>query len=284
MGRLLFLNKNNGGVIQTERPQEDLMELLIKKTKELGHVVSFSEAKADPGMVEPNTYAYYFDSFGKAAKRAWDRVSSSIEEPKESNIETVNETEDSAQEDTDEESEESDQKSTINDSASSSQETINIQKESPQVLREKEVVRNTSQNYGRKLNYSTDSIKEQLNDFYERKGHLPSQVDCLKYGFPSWGTMLKYLGPRENWSDFIEIKAKQEETKPADNTPAASTTLAEHTESTATKKLPEVEIKDSSENGKVEIHHSNKSNNSVAIEIKIILPDREGPIVVNLTI
>ena len=110
MGRLLFLDKNNGGAIQTENPQKDLMELLIKKTKELGHIVSFSEAKADPEMVQPNTYAYYFDSFGKAAKRAWDRVSSSIEEPKESSSETVNEAEDSTQEDTDEESEEPDQK------------------------------------------------------------------------------------------------------------------------------------------------------------------------------
>lgn len=74
--RLIFLNKNNGDVFSTSNPEKDLMDLLIDKTKTLGHMLTFDEASTIPDMVEPNSYAFYFGSFSNAAKLAWFKAKS----------------------------------------------------------------------------------------------------------------------------------------------------------------------------------------------------------------
>ena len=65
------LSKNNGKSVWANNPEQFLMELLVEKTRQAGHIISFKEASQDPEMVEPNNYAPYFGSFSEATKIAW---------------------------------------------------------------------------------------------------------------------------------------------------------------------------------------------------------------------
>ena len=50
--------------------KKSLFEKLMRKTKELGRRVSFSEMQEDPAMPSPNQYAFYYGSFDEASKMA----------------------------------------------------------------------------------------------------------------------------------------------------------------------------------------------------------------------
>lgn len=56
--------------------KKKLFEMLVKKTKELGRQVSFSEMKEDPAMPDPNLYSYYYGSFSEAAREAYRLITS----------------------------------------------------------------------------------------------------------------------------------------------------------------------------------------------------------------
>lgn len=69
--RLIFFSKNNGELFGVTDPKKDLLDLLVKKTMQCGHMITFDEASADPDMVKPNSYAFYFGSYSVAAEKAW---------------------------------------------------------------------------------------------------------------------------------------------------------------------------------------------------------------------
>lgn len=54
--------------------RQQLFDILVKKTKELGREVTFQEMEEDPGMPSPNDYAFYYGSFSNATKVAYNYV------------------------------------------------------------------------------------------------------------------------------------------------------------------------------------------------------------------
>lgn len=76
--RRVTLHTNGGNKHITDRPEEDIMNQLVEKTKALGHPLSFEEMKSSPEMFTPMTYAIYFDSFPNAAAKAWNIVKRDI--------------------------------------------------------------------------------------------------------------------------------------------------------------------------------------------------------------
>lgn len=51
--------------------KDEMLNLLVSKTKELGRRPSFTEVREDKDMPDPNDYAYHFRSFTDAAEIAW---------------------------------------------------------------------------------------------------------------------------------------------------------------------------------------------------------------------
>ena len=51
--------------------KDEMLNLLVLKTKELGRRPSFTEVREDQNMPDPNDYAYHFRSFTDAAEIAW---------------------------------------------------------------------------------------------------------------------------------------------------------------------------------------------------------------------
>lgn len=70
----IFFEKNDGSNFGTNNPKKDFMNLLVEKTKAAGHMFSFDEASADPDMIKPNSYAFYYGSYTAAAEIAWSKV------------------------------------------------------------------------------------------------------------------------------------------------------------------------------------------------------------------
>lgn len=70
----MFIKLNNGKQAFFEVPEEGLMQLLTKKTATMGRLLTREEVKSDPEMAPPNTFAFYFGSFGEAANKAWRMV------------------------------------------------------------------------------------------------------------------------------------------------------------------------------------------------------------------
>ena len=76
----IFFEKNDGSYFDTNNPRKDFLNLLIKKTRAHGHMLTFEEARDDPDMIKPNSYAFYFGSFTMAAEIAWSEVRREIGE------------------------------------------------------------------------------------------------------------------------------------------------------------------------------------------------------------
>ena len=166
--RLLFFSKNDGNKFSTENPEKDLMDLLIEKTISAGHMLSFEEASKDPEMVQPNNYAYYFGSFGEAAKMAWRRArppnkkSDGLTEQGRKLVETLQKT----------------RQITGTPYRREVSWMSELQKKTPR---------------GKNARYTVEEIKEALKEFYNRNGRLPSSKDAKRYdsGLPSWPTLIK---------------------------------------------------------------------------------------------
>ena len=282
MERLVSFETNGGGVFQATNPQEDLMNLLVQKTKELGHEVSFSEAKEDPNFVQPNSYAYYFDSFGRAAKRALYLANLDNDEDETKEPEKTNQTQDTV-----------------------------TAKKGEKLIRSKLLDTNNTRP---KIHYTSEEIKKRLTDFYKEKGHLPTQGDVLKYGLPSWATIIKFLGPREGWLDIVESQIEDQGTESEGEADEGEGQPADEEQKTEGKKQPtdQVEIEevseeeseddseevsvatevvknvpDPSDSPDIEIKSFGQikiGEDPIAIEIKITLPGREKPVLINLTL
>lgn len=76
---MLKLTKNDGSFIICEandNPKSVLMGTLMYYTDREHRLLTFEDAAKIPGMIRPNTYAYYYGSFNKAAELAWSRITS----------------------------------------------------------------------------------------------------------------------------------------------------------------------------------------------------------------
>ena len=282
MWRQLTFDRNNGGKYTTGHPEVDLMDLLVVKTAALGHMLTFSEAAADPDMVTPNSYAYYFGSFSEAAKQAWQKVGAMAR----SGVLTEN-----------------------------ACKLINSYCNKPSekgVNQMSEIIK--SKRGGKKPQYSIAELEAKLKDFYAKNGRLPTQTDVRKYnsGLPAWGTMIKFLGPKSSWLDIVEGKPVVTPPEVSATDPQATVSEAQPTTETSEPKTTEepdnfieepdcdddiinetieaafeenIANEDTSEESPIvkSISHTTHGD-LVDIEIKITLPDREKPVLINLTI
>lgn len=315
--RLLFFSKNNGDKFGAEKPEKDLMDLLVEKTISAGHMLSFQEASSDPEMVQPNNYAFYFGSFSDAAKIAWLKARPSIN----GQIGSVEPT-----------------LKTATMSGKTHQHT--------EIPRRKEVIwmseSKEEKQKGKGARYTVEEIKSILVDFYSRTKRLPSQKDAQEYssGLPSWGTLIKFLGPKSGWQAIIDsgqpivgseipsVTTEEETdlqsdgeaavtndfsetTEPVDNaepieSDSGMPAAAVHTPSyddieevsegsgrdTRTKEetpqdsSPQYAMaEDSVQEDDIKVETTSKEHDSlVTLELKIILPDREKPIFIALTV
>lgn len=74
------LNDGSDG-IESAYPYSELWNLLIEKTAEVGHMLTPSEARADPKFVDLNSYAIAFGGrFSDWAKEAWQTITIEQEE------------------------------------------------------------------------------------------------------------------------------------------------------------------------------------------------------------
>ena len=315
--RLLFFSKNNGDKFGTENPEKDLMDLLVEKTISAGHMLSFQEASNDPEMVQPNNYAFYFESFSNATRIAWLKARPSIN----GQIGSVEQT-----------------SKTATMSGKTHQHT--------EIPRRKEVIwmseSKEEKQKGKGARYTVEEVKSVLVDFYSRTKRLPSQKDAQEYdsGLPSWGTLIKFLGPKSGWqaiidngqpavggetpsntaeeevnlrpdSEAIIINEPLETVGSADNAKPIESddgTLdaAVHTpsyndieevsegngrdarikEETPQDSSPQYAMaEDSVQEDDIKVETTSKEHDSlVTLELKIILPDREKPIFIVLTV
>lgn len=59
--------------------KDELMELLVRKTRKEGHKLSFNDVAVDPEMISPNDFAPYWGSFDRAAEIAWGECEAEFE-------------------------------------------------------------------------------------------------------------------------------------------------------------------------------------------------------------
>lgn len=82
-----YLPRNDGSQFFSNNPREDLIGKLVEKTISAGHLLTFEETSDDPKMFRPNSYAFYYGSFGEAAQTAWRKaktiLSQKTKEPEE---------------------------------------------------------------------------------------------------------------------------------------------------------------------------------------------------------
>lgn len=72
-----WLMFNGGERYLSANPAKDLMDLLVEKTKALGHELAFKEVRDNSKMFHLYYYAEYFTSFEHAAHLAWEKVQQS---------------------------------------------------------------------------------------------------------------------------------------------------------------------------------------------------------------
>lgn len=73
---MAYFRLNDGSdSIESEHPHKKIWDLLVKKTIEAGHALTFDEARADPKFINPNEFAVHFGKrFSDWAKEAWRTV------------------------------------------------------------------------------------------------------------------------------------------------------------------------------------------------------------------
>lgn len=174
----VHLAKNKGGYVYLENPKEQLMEMLVDKTLALGHLLSFREACEDPELIDPNNYAFYFGSFGEAAKIAWKRATN----PQRGNKPT-------------------DSKIELPPSSNTHQGGFNqTRNKHPQKPR------------SRTGKYTYREIKKLLVDFYKENDRLPKQAEVMSNpNMPCWATLYRILGDREEWYRIVKAELEKEE-------------------------------------------------------------------------
>ena len=261
----VFVEKNNGNKFGTTDPKKDLMDLLVEKTRALGHILTCEEANADPDMVVSNAYAFYFGSFDAAAKTAWSMVLSPMSQ---TNL-------------------------VDNKTATTQVQDRNPSKEVKFVRTIKEPPKKgtshvrkfpADERRHRVKKFTIADIEDILVNFYNRMGKLPTVTDTLGSDIlPSWGVLNKYLGPKSDWQAIIDRrKAVDTNQGPPEETPE----IIEEPDSSKAKDISNVSSEVVTQQyGNIEVKTSREEQtNTTDIEVKITLPDREKPILIHLTV
>ena len=241
---------NDGTYFLSDNPKDDLMNILVKKTTEAGHLLTFDEASSDLAMIQPNFYAFYYGSFSEAAQKAWKRA-------------TV------------------------------------ILSRATQL--EKERIHMPA-------NYSFETVKEQLVSYYNEHGRLPTQSEIMSNpDFPSWTTMIKFLGPKSGWAQLLPPVAEAHAADPSSDEslidehrklplPSDEKTVPvseDETEVPAEQEIvpvmePVPNAPDAPANfntDDVKINTSrHQAEDAITIEAKLSLPHRDKPVLFTLTV
>lgn len=307
-----FFSKNNGEKFMTANPQEDLMNLLIDKTISAGHILSFKEASEDPEMVKPNDYAAYFGSFDRAAQLAWNKVSPPI-------------TSSDGLTDYGRELARKLKNAPNREKIITYERKVRTSKRKAH-FHERERGNQMSKNRhkDRKPKYTAEQIKEQLIEFYKKTNRLPTQDDAkaCNNNLPSWGTLIKYLGPKDVWMDIVHdgaVSLSTPEGPIAEKNVVVGPVNNEYPQEAANEEIAieqDIARQDASidndgtpnsttDNGissqndepsfnndesslqddepKIETTHQ-EQNDLVTVEMKITLPNREKPVFITLTV
>lgn len=217
-----ILSRNNGKLVRTDNPEQFLMELLVKKTRQAGHMLSFEEASQDPEMVEPNNFAPYFSSFSEAAKTAWRKVQSpqaSTLQSSSSPVRIIPKTKKPP------EIGKKEKFFRFNNPPTRAQIEKHeagpddyLDNEDPVEVAARMQVYNPE---NRTQKYSYDKVKAIIIAFYKRNGRLPT-IDDTKAdpNLPCLATIYKYLGGKREWEKLISSSLRENETPlPPDNPP-----------------------------------------------------------------
>lgn len=293
------LTKSKGGHIYLENPMEELMEMLVEKTLALGHMVSFREACEDPELVDPNSYAFYYGSFSEAAKIAWKKANNphrdksdkdssgviTISKPnskkpsydKVSNRKPHNYTNPNVYKGPllGKHSEQSDTESYLDDDGSE------------QPVADYASKKHLNKTRGRARKYTYESLKKALVDFYKETGRLPKQNEVTaNANLPSWATLYKVLGNREEWYRIIKtellkegtLQAYSEEPIPEDDVikveepPATPEAPSDNTSVLAATIKPIINIK------------YNWEGDTLQVEVRVVKPGNARPVYVTLSV
>ena len=114
----------------------------------------------------------------------------------------------------------------------------------------------TAKKRGRKPRHTFEEIAALLLEFYQQNGRLPTQTEvACEPDWPCWPTMVKHLGPRSGWEERLSLLSK---------------------------KVPLVVTKTEEDGVKVETSHHTENDTSI-ITVKVIIPNREKPFLITLT-
>ena len=241
---------NDGTYFLSDNPKEELMNILVKKTTEAGHLLTFDEANSDLTMIQPNFYAFYYGSFSEAAQIAWKRATTRLSR------------------------------------------TAQSEKERAYMS----------------ANYSFETIKGQLIDYYNEYGRLPTQSEIMSNpDFPSWTTMIKFLGPKSGWAQLLppvaeahtadlpsdELLNDGHSKSPSSSDESTVPALEDETEALAEQEIvpvvePTLDTPDAPTNlntNDVKINTSkHQTEDAITIEVKLSLPHRDKPVLFTLTV
>ncbi len=293
------LAKSKGGYIGLENPMEELMEMLVEKTLALGHMVSFREACEDPDLVDPNSYAFYYGSFSEATKIAWKKANdprrdeSNKELPNTVTISTPN------------------SKKTSYNKASypkpHNYTNPNVYKgpllgkrsERPDTesypdnngsmppVTDYTIKKHYDKTRGHTRKYTYEGLKQIIVDFYKETGRLPKQSEvATNANLPSWATLYKVLGNREEWYRIIKtellkegtLQAYSEESIPEDDVikieepPDIPEGSSDNNGALAATIKPIINIK------------YNWEGDTLQVEVRVVKPGNARPVYVTLSV
>lgn len=249
------LPKNKGGYLYTSNPKEELMRMLTDKTRAVGHMVTFKEASEDPDMVNPNNYAFYFGSYGEAAKRAWNRVKNSQPNDDTSELNAV-------------------RPIPVIHKPISDQPRNNFKLKS--FARSSTHSAKTHNNAGRPREYTYEQIKDSVVAFYKEHGRFMTRSEVLKIGdkFPSWATICNYLGPKSKWLNLVPQSIRDEVMQ------RTAQTVNDFVDAKADEAPPGVT---SEEKPIVDMQYHMKKD-ALTIELNIMKPGHADSITITLTV
>lgn len=187
------ISKNNGGYLYLISPGEQLMKMLVDKTRTVGHMLSFREARDDPEMADPNNYAFYFGSFNEAAQIAWKKAQKIQQKTDTSGSSIII------------------PNSHQPISGATSKSTGTCPAKTPKQSK------TTFRSSGRPQQYSYEQLRDKIIAFYRRNGRLPTQEDVSSDpSLPSWATLYKHLGKSSGWGQLIPSELREKPTSPDD--------------------------------------------------------------------
>lgn len=222
-----------------ENRKEELFQVLIEKTKELGHMVSFSEMRAEFGLSLTNDYAFYYGSFETAAREAYrivfpkrgaksmskrlkeierDRKEQILSEITHLFIKNGGEMPSDRQIKKDdflslEEVDTMKMQGNITEEIIrklASQRTGKVypsikKKSKPQAHRTSKKSQEEKEEKPMRVGYSKEECEEKLRKACKKLGYVPTQADIQRCNLPNWPTLIKKVGPWQLWGEKFGV-------------------------------------------------------------------------------